>query len=137
VCLSVFLTWEIGSAVSRFSGSTSASGSSTSIVRDGFAWTHPRYDKPAQARKPIASEHQRGLWADPSPVPPWGDVVKSGVRRKASEMPDALRRAADNQSAEVALTDGLTGYPSCSAIVSRAMRANAAKLSLNRSSVTR
>ena|SRR5580692_9081798 len=43
------------------------------MVSDGFAWRYPQYDKPGEftAAEADAREHQRGLWADPNPMPPW------------------------------------------------------------------
>jgi endonuclease YncB( thermonuclease family) len=43
------------------------------MVRDGFAWRYPQYDKPGEftAAENDAREHRRGLWADPNPMPPW------------------------------------------------------------------
>jgi endonuclease YncB( thermonuclease family) len=43
------------------------------MVRDGFAWRYPQYDKPGEftAAEAGAREHRRGLWADPNPVQPW------------------------------------------------------------------
>jgi len=43
------------------------------MVRDGFAWRYPQYDKPGEfsAAESAAREHGRGLWADPHPVPHW------------------------------------------------------------------
>jgi micrococcal nuclease len=51
------------------------------IVEDASQWIReweplPRdvqYDKPGEftAAEADAREHRRGLWADPSPVPPW------------------------------------------------------------------
>jgi endonuclease YncB( thermonuclease family) len=43
------------------------------MVRDGFAWRYPQYDKPGEFIVPEndAREHGRGLWADAHPVPPW------------------------------------------------------------------
>jgi micrococcal nuclease len=43
------------------------------MVRDGFAWRYPQYDRPGEftAAEADAHEHRRGLWADPNPVPPW------------------------------------------------------------------
>jgi len=43
------------------------------MVRDGFAWSYPQYNKPGEfmAAEADAREHRRGLWADPNPVPPW------------------------------------------------------------------
>jgi micrococcal nuclease len=43
------------------------------IVQDGFAWRYPQYDKAGEftAVETDAREHERGLWADPHPIPPW------------------------------------------------------------------
>lgn len=43
------------------------------MVRDGFAWRYVQYDKQGEvtAAEADAREHQRGLWTDPHPVPPW------------------------------------------------------------------
>jgi micrococcal nuclease len=43
------------------------------MVRDGFAWRYPQYDKPGEftAAEDDAREQKRGLWADPNPMPPW------------------------------------------------------------------
>ncbi len=43
------------------------------MVSDGFAWRYVQYDKPGEftAAENDAREHQRGLWADPHPEPPW------------------------------------------------------------------
>jgi endonuclease YncB( thermonuclease family) len=43
------------------------------MVRDGFAWRYPQYDKPGEftAAEADARERRRGLRADPSPTPPW------------------------------------------------------------------
>jgi endonuclease YncB( thermonuclease family) len=42
------------------------------MVRDGFAWRYPQYDKPGEftASEAEAREHRRGLWDDPHPQPP-------------------------------------------------------------------
>jgi micrococcal nuclease len=46
---------------------------SQAMVRNGFAWRYPQYDKAGEftADEEEAREHKRGLWADPHPVPPW------------------------------------------------------------------
>ena len=38
-----------------------------------FAWRYITYDKPGEftAAEDGARAHERGLWADPLPVPPW------------------------------------------------------------------
>jgi endonuclease YncB( thermonuclease family) len=43
------------------------------MVRDGFAWRYPQYDRPGEftAAEADAREHQRGLWVDPHAKPPW------------------------------------------------------------------
>jgi endonuclease YncB( thermonuclease family) len=44
------------------------------LVRSGLAWWYQRYapdDKELERLEKIARENQRGLWADPDPVPPW------------------------------------------------------------------
>jgi micrococcal nuclease len=43
------------------------------MVSDEFAWRYVQYDKPGEftAAENDAREHQRGLWADPNPLPPW------------------------------------------------------------------
>jgi endonuclease YncB( thermonuclease family) len=43
------------------------------MVRDGFAWRYVQYDKPGEftEAESDAREHRRGLWSDPSPIPPW------------------------------------------------------------------
>jgi endonuclease YncB( thermonuclease family) len=43
------------------------------MVRDGFAWRYPQYDKPREFEEAEnnAREQRRGLWADSDPVPPW------------------------------------------------------------------
>jgi endonuclease YncB( thermonuclease family) len=43
------------------------------MVRDSFAWRYVTYDRPGEftAAEAEAREHRRGLWADPTPVPPW------------------------------------------------------------------
>ena len=43
-------------------------------VRRGLAWTYTRYAKvgsPLHAIQWAARQDHRGLWADPTPVPPW------------------------------------------------------------------
>jgi endonuclease YncB( thermonuclease family) len=43
-------------------------------VRRGYAWTYTRFapaDSPLHAIQNEARAVRRGLWADPSPVPPW------------------------------------------------------------------
>jgi micrococcal nuclease len=43
-------------------------------VRRGYAWTYIRYapkGSPLHAIQVAARSEQRGLWADPAPVPPW------------------------------------------------------------------
>ena len=43
------------------------------MVSDGYAWRYIQYDKPGEftAAENDAHEHQRGLWAEKEPVPPW------------------------------------------------------------------
>ena len=43
------------------------------MVQDGNAWRYPQYDKPGEftAAEADAREHNRGLWVDRDPVPPW------------------------------------------------------------------
>jgi endonuclease YncB( thermonuclease family) len=43
------------------------------MVRDGFAWRYPQWDKPGEflAAETDARRHRRGLWAERNPVPPW------------------------------------------------------------------
>ena len=43
------------------------------MVRDGFAWRYPQYDKASEftAAETDAREHRHGLWVDPNPTPPW------------------------------------------------------------------
>jgi endonuclease YncB( thermonuclease family) len=43
------------------------------MVRDGFAWRYPQWDKSGEfaAAEADARRHCRGLWADRNPVPPW------------------------------------------------------------------
>jgi endonuclease YncB( thermonuclease family) len=43
------------------------------MVRDGFAWRYPQYDKPGEftAAEDDARKHRRGLWSDPHAEPPW------------------------------------------------------------------
>ena len=60
-------------------------------VRRGYAWTFTRYapaDSPLFAMQYEARAARRGLWIDPSPVPPWDwrrngqqSSRASGVRR--------------------------------------------------------
>jgi len=43
-------------------------------VRRGYAWTYTRYAAPDSSLHALQAEARaarRGLWADPSPVPPW------------------------------------------------------------------
>lgn len=43
-------------------------------VRRGYAWTYTRYasrDSPLHALQLEARTVQRGLWGDPTPIPPW------------------------------------------------------------------
>jgi len=51
-------------------------------VRRGYAWTFTRYarsDSPLYAIQNEARAAHRGLWIDPSPVPPW-DWRRNGRR---------------------------------------------------------
>ena len=43
------------------------------MVRRGFAWCYRKYltDSSCLAIEDDARQHQRGLWADASPTPPW------------------------------------------------------------------
>ncbi len=43
------------------------------MVREGFAWRYAPHDtrRALEAAEKDAREHQRGLWSDPHPVPPW------------------------------------------------------------------
>jgi endonuclease YncB( thermonuclease family) len=43
------------------------------MVRDGFAWRYPQWDKAGEfaTAEADARRHLRGLWADSHPVPPW------------------------------------------------------------------
>ena len=44
------------------------------LVRQGLAWVFPRYapkNSPLYRIEHQAREETRGLWADPSPIPPW------------------------------------------------------------------
>jgi micrococcal nuclease len=55
------------------------------MVRDGFAWRYVQYDKPGEftAAENEAREHQRGLWAEPNPMPPWEWRKAKRYRSKA------------------------------------------------------
>ena len=57
------------------------------MVADGFAWRYPQYDKPGEftAAENDSREHQRGLWADKDPVPPW--EWRKAKRRPATPQP--------------------------------------------------
>jgi endonuclease YncB( thermonuclease family) len=43
------------------------------MVREGFAWRYPQWDKAGEfaTAEADARRHRRGLWADRNPVPPW------------------------------------------------------------------
>jgi len=43
------------------------------MVRDGFAWRYPQFDKPGEflSAETDARRHRRGLWAESDAVPPW------------------------------------------------------------------
>jgi endonuclease YncB( thermonuclease family) len=43
------------------------------MVRDGFAWRYPQFDKRGEfsTAEADARRHRRGLWADSHPIPPW------------------------------------------------------------------
>lgn len=43
------------------------------LVKRGFAWSFVEYDPPPEyvAAEAGARAAKRGLWADPSPIPPW------------------------------------------------------------------
>jgi endonuclease YncB( thermonuclease family) len=43
------------------------------MVANGFAWRYVQYDKVGEftVAEDEAREHQRGLWAEPNPIPPW------------------------------------------------------------------
>ncbi len=62
------------------------------MVRDGFAWRYPQYDRPGEftAAEADARATRRGLWVDPSPTPPW---EWRAAKRKASP----VRRFRSNQ----------------------------------------
>jgi endonuclease YncB( thermonuclease family) len=55
------------------------------MVRDGFACRYPQYDKPGEstAAENDAHEHQRGVRADLSPMPPWEWRRKKGRALKS------------------------------------------------------
>jgi endonuclease YncB( thermonuclease family) len=58
----------------RLAESISATASSNlEMVRDGLAWRYVRYDKAGEFTdaEREAREKRRGLWGDPSPLPPW------------------------------------------------------------------
>jgi endonuclease YncB( thermonuclease family) len=57
-------------------------------VRRGMAWDYDSYDKRHEfaAAERDARDHQRGLWADRDPTPPWE------FRREAREEPATRRR---------------------------------------------
>jgi endonuclease YncB( thermonuclease family) len=59
------------------------------LVRDGYAWVYDRYcNRPSCRRlrrlEARAKEEERGLWAEPDPIPPWrwrrGERADSGWR---------------------------------------------------------
>src|SRR5262249_27668736 len=43
------------------------------LVEEGFAWHYVQYSKDKELAKAekAAKERMKGLWADPSPIPPW------------------------------------------------------------------
>jgi endonuclease YncB( thermonuclease family) len=43
------------------------------MVREGFAWRYPQWDKTGEfaTAEADARRRRRGLWADRNPVPPW------------------------------------------------------------------
>ncbi len=43
------------------------------LVREGFAWRYPQFDKTGEfaTAEAAARRNRRGLWADRNPVPPW------------------------------------------------------------------
>jgi endonuclease YncB( thermonuclease family) len=51
------------------------------LVRDGFAWRYPQWDKSGEflEAEADARRHRRGLWADRNPVPPWEFRKSHGV----------------------------------------------------------
>ena len=56
----------------------------TEQVRRGMAWVYERYapkDSPLYAMQARARAEQRGLWADPRPVPPWEWRADERARR--------------------------------------------------------
>ena len=59
------------------------------MVRAGFAWVYRRYmkDENLLLLEAAARENERGLWADPHPVPPW--QWRRGRREPAATPDDA------------------------------------------------
>jgi micrococcal nuclease len=41
------------------------------MVKEGWAWHYKAYSDNKQLAEVAARKIRRGLWADPSPVPPW------------------------------------------------------------------
>ena len=99
---SVTVTWDATDRYGRILGTVWLDGKDINLqmVRDGFAWHYKRYDStPAYAQAEAdARASRRGLWADPSPIPPeqFRHGGKSPVERRAlartpSATPPAFR----------------------------------------------
>ncbi|MBM4070790.1 MAG: nuclease [Planctomycetes bacterium] len=56
------------------------------LVEEGFAWHYVKYsnDKDLAKAEKDAKEGKKGLWADPSPIPPWD------FRKGKADLPDDL-----------------------------------------------
>ena len=62
------------------------------LVRAGYAWWYQKYapdDKELKALEETARASQRGLWADPNPIPPW--EWRRGARAPSSYQPEQPR----------------------------------------------
>ena len=51
------------------------------MVKDGLAWHYKKYSKSAELSGAEAKAGKKGLWADPSPMPPW-DFRKFEKKKK-------------------------------------------------------
>ena len=69
-------------------------------VRRGYAWTYTRYarpDSPLHTLQVEARAARRGLWGDPTPIPPW-DWRRNGRRSSFEGAAPALAGEAVSRS---------------------------------------
>lgn len=77
------------------------------MVEDGWAWHYRQYYKDPEfaAAEQHARDNRRGLWADPSPVPPWEFRRNPDARGESSAGKSATRKSTDGEATRSKDTD--------------------------------